>query len=235
MSKVRMADGRTFDEDTGVIEETVPASEPVAEPVAEPATPSAQVAEAEVVTDAEAAAALEVHGDGPRFAGLLALGNGQSLDLSIIAQIGMTFAAAGFWKDARRQSEAMAKLILGLSLGLSPVASMTDLDIVQGRPRLRSHALAALIAQSGRYRYRVTTSDETVCEIAWSELLEGEWVEVGSSSFTIDEAARAGLTGKDAWKAYPADMLYARALSRGARRFAPAATGGTVYIEGEVD
>jgi hypothetical protein len=58
---------------------------------------------------------------------------------------------------------------------------------------------------------------------------------VGASSFTIQEAQEAGLLGKDNWKKYPSDMLFARAISRGAKRFAPGIFGGTaVYTADEM-
>ena len=48
-------------------------------------------------------------------------------------------------------------------------------------------------------------------------------------------AQAAGLTGKDNWKKYPSDMLFARAISRGARRFAPGIFGGSpVYTPDEM-
>jgi hypothetical protein len=51
----------------------------------------------------------------------------------------------------------------------------------------------------------------------------------------MKEAQAAGLTGKDNWKKYPSDMLFARAISRGARRFAPGIFGGSpVYTPDEM-
>jgi hypothetical protein len=54
------------------------------------------------------------------------------------------------------------------------------------------------------------------------------------SSFTIEEAKRAKLTDKDNWKNFASDMLFARALTRGQRRYAPDVAIGSVYAEGEI-
>ena len=43
------------------------------------------------------------------------------------------------------------------------------------------------------------------------------------------------MTEKDNWRKYPSDMLFARAISRGARRFAPGIFGGSpVYTPDEM-
>jgi hypothetical protein len=43
------------------------------------------------------------------------------------------------------------------------------------------------------------------------------------------------LTSKDNWKKYPSDMLFARAISRGARRYAPGIFGGSpIYTPDEL-
>jgi len=60
------------------------------------------------------------------------------------------------------------------------------------------------------------------------------WQDEGAATFTIEEAKTAGLAGKDNWKGYPSDMLFARALTRAQRRYAPDIWGGSVYTPEEV-
>lgn len=49
------------------------------------------------------------------------------------------------------------------------------------------------------------------------------------------EAQEAGLLGKDNWKKYASDMLFARAISRGAKRYTPGIFGGSpVYTPDEL-
>jgi hypothetical protein len=42
---------------------------------------------------------------------------------------------------------------------------------------------------------------------------------IGESTFTIQNATKAGLVNKQVWKDYPRNMLFARAVSNGARLF----------------
>lgn len=71
--------------------------------------------------------------------------------------------------------------------------------------------------------------DETVCKIKFS------WKGKSYSySYSAQEAYNAGYYSKDNWKKHPKDMLYARALSGGARKFMPEVIMGA-YVIGELD
>lgn len=113
------------------------------------------------------------------------------------------------------------------------VAPMTALDggihIINGRTEISARLMGAMIFRAG---HSITTikTDSTEC------VLKGTRSDGSSqtASFTIEEAKQAGLI-KDGggWKKYPQDMLYARALSRLARRIFPDVIG-TGYVEGEI-
>lgn len=139
--------------------------------------------------------------------------------------------ASGFFKDTTSQAQAMVKVMAGAELGLPPFASMTGIHIVQGKPVLGANLVATLVKNDPRYNYRVKQADDQACILTWYE----NGAAVGESSFTIAEATAAGLSGKDNWKKYTSDMLFARALTRGARRFAPGIFGGApVYTPDEM-
>jgi hypothetical protein len=139
---------------------------------------------------------------------------------------------SGYFKDLVSEAQAVVKVMAGAELGLPPFASMTGIHIVQGKPVLGANLLATLIHNSGRYSYRIKQCDSDACILVWYENGQA----VGESGFTMKEAQAAGLTGKDNWKKYPSDMLFARAISRGARRFAPGVFGGSaVYTADELD
>lgn len=138
---------------------------------------------------------------------------------------------SGFFQDSKQLAQAVVKVMAGAELGISPFASMTGIHIVQGKPTLSSNLIATLVKNDPRYNYRVRISTDVQCVIDWYE--EGE--RIGESEFTIKEAQAAGLTGKSTWKQYPSDMLFARALTRGARRHAPGIFGGApVYTPEEM-
>lgn len=139
--------------------------------------------------------------------------------------------ASGFFGDVKTQAQAMVKVMAGAEIGLPPFASMTGIHIVQGKPTLGANLIATLVKNDPRYDYRVKAADNKQCILTWYE--GGK--PVGESSFTIDEANAAGLTGKQTWKAYASDMLFARALTRGARRYAPGIFGGApIYTPDEM-
>jgi hypothetical protein len=138
---------------------------------------------------------------------------------------------SGYFKDSRDVAQAVVKVMAGAELGIAPFAAMTGIHIVQGRPTLSSNLIATLVKNDGRYNYRVKVATDTECVLTWFE--DGQ--ACGESSFTMKEANGAGLTGKQVWKQYPSDMLFARALTRGARRFAPGIFGGApVYTPEEM-
>ena len=139
--------------------------------------------------------------------------------------------ASGFFSDVKTQAQAMVKVMAGAEIGLPPFASMSGIHIVQGKPVLGANLVATLVKNDPRYDYRVKQADNKVCILTW---YEGGQV-VGESSFTWEEATAAGLTGKDNWRKYTSDMLFARALTRGARRYAPGIFGGApIYTPDEM-
>lgn len=138
---------------------------------------------------------------------------------------------SGFFKDVSSQAQAIVKVMAGAELGLPPFASMTGIHIIQGKPVLGANVIATLVKNDPRYDYKIKQCNGAVCELEWFE--NGK--PVGSASFTLDEAKAAGLLGKDNWAKYPSDMLFARAISRGARRYAPGIFGGSpVYTPEEM-
>jgi len=130
---------------------------------------------------------------------------------------------SGYFKDVSSEAQAVVKVLAGAELGLPPFASMTGINIIQGKPVLGANVMATLVKNDPRYDYRIKTCNDTDCIIEWFE--NGKLV--GESGFTLKEANNAGLATKDNWKKYPSDMLFARAISRGARRFAPGIFGGS--------
>lgn len=138
--------------------------------------------------------------------------------------------ASGMFADVKTQAQALVKIMAGAEMGLPPFASMSGIHIVQGKPVLGANLIATLVKNDPRYDYRIRTCDNNQCVLVWYE----NGATVGESGFTAAEAQAAGLAGKDNWKKYPSDMLFARAISRGARRYAPGIFGGApVYTPDE--
>jgi len=150
--------------------------------------------------------------------------------------------ASGYFGDVKTQAQAMVKVMAGAEIGLPPFASMSGIHIVQGKPVIGSNLIATLVKNDPRYDYRVKRADNEECRIEWYE--NGK--PVGESSFTRQEAAagnvdkswdkeKSAWKDKATWKAFPSDMLFARAISRGARRYAPGIFGGApIYTPDEM-
>jgi len=76
---------------------------------------------------------------------------------------------------------------------------------------------AGLIKKSGRYNYKVLEHNEQVCKLEFYEKWGDTWQLIGNSEYSTKEATQAGLTHKDNWKKHPKNMLFARAMSNGAK------------------
>lgn len=146
-------------------------------------------------------------------------------------QVAATLAQSGYFADARSGAQAAAKVIAGMELGIGPMAAMTGIHIVQGRVTLGANLIAAAIKASGRYSYRVTQMDAEAVSIDFTE--HGQTI--GTATFTKADAQAAGLWGKTGpWKQHPRNMLFARAISNGAKWFCPDVFTGPVYTPEEL-
>lgn len=145
------------------------------------------------------------------------------------------FVQSGFFKDVKAKSQAIVKILLGRELGLKPIQAMLSINMVQGRPEVAAATLGALVKRSGKYDYRIKEHTHEVCEIEYFSVTAGKLDHIGSSRFEMEDARRAGLDKKDNYKAWPKNMMFARAMSNGVRWYCLDAIGGMpVYVEGEI-
>lgn len=164
-------------------------------------------------------------------------------DLDDIQRFANIVVRSGFYVGSPRDdhttklAQTTMKIAWGLTLGMTPMAAMQNVIIVEGQMSLRAHCIASQVMKSGRAKYRVKKDsdgnqlwDGTKCVLVWH--VDGE--EVGESSFTIEEARQAGLGGKKNWQSYPKAMLFARAMSQGARTFVPFVFEGQAYTPDEL-
>ena len=153
----------------------------------------------------------------------------QSMTLSETMELAKAMAKSGFFADSRDAAQAVVKILAGRELGFGPVASMTGVNIIKGKVSLSANLIAASIKRSGRYNYRVVQMDDNQCSIDFYE--NGN--KIGTSTFTLDDAKRAGLGGPN-WQKFPRNMLFARAISNGAKWYCPDLSGGPLYTPDEL-
>lgn len=146
----------------------------------------------------------------------------------------VAFKESGMFPDLKSEAQAIVKIQAGAELGIEPFASMTGIDIVQGKPRINANLQAGLIKGSKRYDFKTIEHTDQVCVLEFYGSRGGEvWHLLGRSEFTMKEAQQAGLTHKDNWKKHPKNMLFARALSNGAKWFCADVFLTGVYSEAD--
>lgn len=148
-------------------------------------------------------------------------------------KLGRLLAASGYFSDATDAAQAVVKVLAGAELGFGPIASMTGVYIVKGRVTLSANLMAAAIQRHPRYDFKpkTKTNDRTHAEIEFFR--DGKTL--GVVEFTIQDAQTAKLTGGENWQKYPANMLYWRALSNGAKMLcAEVFAGAPIYTPDEL-
>jgi hypothetical protein len=154
-------------------------------------------------------------------------------DLSRIAKM---CANSGYFQDAQTATQAGVKILTGMELGITPIASMTGIHVINGKPVISAGLMAGIIKRSPVYDYRLKKLTNTECFIEFLELLPQK-ESLGFSNFTIDDAKQSGaLSGKNAhtWTKYPRNMLFARAISNGIKWFCPDLFITPVYTADEL-
>ncbi len=145
-----------------------------------------------------------------------------------VIQLAPVLIESGMFPGVNKPPEAVAKILLGREMGVGPVTSLQLIDVVRGRLRPRAQLIATLLKRSGRYDYRIKKLDDKECVI---EFLD-RGVMVYESHWTMADAERAGVVKPDsAWKTYPREMLFSRAMSTGALKVCPEVMGGAEPLE----
>jgi len=148
-----------------------------------------------------------------------------------LMELGKVLAQSGYFTDARDANQAIVKVLAGREMGFGPIASMTGIYIVKGKPSMGANLIAAAIKRSGRYDYRVKELTDEVCRIEFFEMIGGKRESIGVSEFTKAQAQKAGTQNMDK---YPRNMLFARTMSNGAKWFCADVFGGPVYTPDEL-
>lgn len=128
------------------------------------------------------------------------------------------------------ESQIMMIMLAARELGVPPMLSLNGgINCINGKVELSARLMGNMIRQRG-HSFTTKVLNKEQCVLIGKRCDNGDTME---ATFTWQDAKEAGLTGKAVWKSYTEDMLYARALSRLARRLFPDVIG-TAYVEGEV-
>ena len=124
-----------------------------------------------------------------------------------------------------------AAILTGTELGLTPMAALRSIDVIQGTPTLRAIALRALVLAAG---HDLIVEESTATRAIVRGLRRGsdEWQR---STWTIDRARTLGIAGRPQWRTQPTAMLIARATAEAARLIAADVLLAIPYITEEAD
>jgi hypothetical protein len=153
------------------------------------------------------------------------------------AQLAKAAAASGFWKHIQTPAQAVVVMAAGEELGLTPLASLQGITIIEGEVGYRANLIATLIAQHKQYSYKVIERKDDRCTLQFE--IDGKAIEDGEEgkvTFTLDDAKEAELVKpRSGWAKYPRRMCFWRCLTEGAGIYFADLTAGTpVYTDEEI-
>mgnify|MGYP000673876712 FL=1 len=120
----------------------------------------------------------------------------------------------------------------GMEIGLQPMQAMQNIAVINGRPSIWGDAMIALVRASPSFEYITETQDDKEATCVIKRKGEPEAIR----TFSMDDAKRAGLTGKSGpWTQYPKRMMQMRARSWALRDVFPDVLKGMICAEEAMD
>ncbi|UPZ27716.1 hypothetical protein MUK60_07690 [Streptomyces sp. LRE541] len=129
-----------------------------------------------------------------------------------------------------KPGDITAAILAGSELGLKPMATLKSIDVIQGTPALRAHAMRAVVQKQGHELELVESTPER-CVMRGRRKGTDAWQQV---EWTTGRATQLGLLGKGEWKKQPQTMLVARATGELCRLIAADALHGMPYVSEEL-
>jgi hypothetical protein len=188
--------------------------------------------------------AIVIRRDDPPRSPILAEAKPLRYSLPELKQVGEIMFASGMFRDLKSVQQAMVKLLAGAELGYGPFRSLEAFHVIEGKPSETAAEISARIKASAKYDYnhfwinaarerldpiKDASSEVFGCVIVVEEMKGTSWKEREPVVFTLDDAKTAGLLGKDNWRKYSRDMLFARAISAAGRQHCADLFGGPAY------
>lgn len=131
----------------------------------------------------------------------------------------------------RKPGNVLLAVEFGEMLGTHPLTAIQQVHVIEGKLSASAELMRALALRAG-HKVRVLRHDAEAATVAVIRADDPD--HATETTFTIDDARRAGLTGKGPWKSYPAAMLLARATSAAIRAACPEVLMGVSYTPEEL-
>lgn len=137
----------------------------------------------------------------------------------------------------RQPGNVLYAVEYGEMLGLPPMAAITGIHVIEGKPTASAGLISGLIRRAG-HKLRVKGNAQwATCQIIRSDdpdyVFEVTWT-LYKGKDGHPSAEEAGLLGKTVWKNYPASMLKSRAITQCARDACEEALYGLHYTAEEL-
>lgn len=138
----------------------------------------------------------------------------------------------------QRPANVLYAMEYGRTLGITPIAAITGIHVIEGKPSASAALISGLVRQAG-HKLRVTGNGQS----ATAQIIRSDdpdftysvtW-ELRKNPNGNPSAEDAKLLNKDVWQKYPAAMLKARAISQVARDACEEVLFGLHYTPEELD
>jgi hypothetical protein len=147
------------------------------------------------------------------------------------------YLATGIVAPIYRHPGACLSLLLkaqALDVPVDTARENVHWNTATGKGAVSAQLMAALLRRH-RYAFQVVEETDQRVAMVFHQVVNGRRRRLGTVEWTMLEAVAAGLAWRDLWRHYPTDMLWARCLMRGARRYASDVGTGLAYTPEEVD
>lgn len=151
-------------------------------------------------------------------------------EMAVFKVMAQQAVASKMYRGIGDEAGVMMIMLTARELGIPAMQALNgSINIIQGKVELSARLMNALMRRAG------IGISQKECNAQRCELVgtrgNGDTM---TAAYTFEEAQKAGLVKPGGgWVKNPEDMLFARAVSRLARRIAPDIIGGC-YVEGEI-
>ena len=140
----------------------------------------------------------------------------------------------GTEKNPVTVDQALFLILKGYELGITPLQSLAEIHLINGKPGLSVQLMMALANRSNMVA-QLDMPDANEAYAAKKATVTGTRKDRPQSpvsmTFSMDDAKAAGLLGNPIWSKYPGQMLVNRAMSMVLRRLIPEALNGMYLAE----
>lgn len=130
-----------------------------------------------------------------------------------------------------KPEETTAAILTGHDLGMSPMAALRSIYVIQGTPSMYAHAMRAVVQARG---HSIWEEEVSPTRVVVRGHRQGEPDKVRESVWTMERARTAGLLSNAHYSKNPSNMLTARATAEVCRLIAADALLGIPYAVEEL-